>query len=296
MQSAERHKYSTAILRANRRYPGRITVDDVAEIIERSGRNCYWCKKGQLAGGDLTLEHLEPENRKNCIVVSCLRCNTERRERRLQGEGDVDRRPHGAEYMRKWRRDNPDLNKCRKAAETANRRYPGTGRVTGENLVAVVHRCNRTCYWCKKENLQGGDLTFEHLRPMNDPKHIVLACRSCNAIRLSHGNIRRTKEEKYQAELAQKREHNALTAEHRRVYRRQYYETNAEAIKAKAREYHRENKEKLAPAKREYDQKRYQERRAEKIAQARAWKQANRKLVLAQRRANYALKRKEQNA
>lgn len=65
----------------NRHYPGRITVSEVAKIIEDSKGLCYWCGvkcegRGKLR---LTLDHLLPFNDPDCIVVACNTHNASRR-------------------------------------------------------------------------------------------------------------------------------------------------------------------------------------------------------------------------
>lgn len=73
-----RYALSCKAATANRRYQGKITIEDVETIIERCGRVCYWCGKADLAGRDLTLEHLKPMNDKSVIVIACHRCNCRR--------------------------------------------------------------------------------------------------------------------------------------------------------------------------------------------------------------------------
>lgn len=70
---------------------------------------------------------------------------------------------------------------CR--AVNANKRYPG--RLTRADVAFIFDRDNYTCHWCSKRNLDGRDLTLEHLKPMNDRQHIVAACLSCNSSRRS---------------------------------------------------------------------------------------------------------------
>lgn len=61
---------------ANRRYPGKITVQDIRDILEKQGRKCYWCGKANLEGRDFTLEHLRPNNSQEDVAIACLSCNT----------------------------------------------------------------------------------------------------------------------------------------------------------------------------------------------------------------------------
>lgn len=64
--------------RANKRYPGRITIKDIDFIVNRDGWNCYWCKKKIEKLNDLTLEHLKPVNKVEYLTIACLVCNCAR--------------------------------------------------------------------------------------------------------------------------------------------------------------------------------------------------------------------------
>jgi len=74
-ENAERVSFSNKAKSANQTYPGHLTVDDIAEIVEKSGRVCHWCGKENLEGEDLTLEHLKPTNDKRFLAIACNRCN-----------------------------------------------------------------------------------------------------------------------------------------------------------------------------------------------------------------------------
>ena len=67
----------------------------------------------------------------------------------------------------------------RKAA-SANRFYRGKGVITVDDVSDVVKQSGRICHWCGKKNLQGNDLTLEHLKPINEKKYLAIACLSCN--------------------------------------------------------------------------------------------------------------------
>lgn len=66
------------VYRANQKYPGTLTVADLEAAIEKSGRVCYWCKKPNLDGRDLTIEHLERRNAPEAITIACFACNQKR--------------------------------------------------------------------------------------------------------------------------------------------------------------------------------------------------------------------------
>lgn len=75
---ALRNKCNRAAKLANARYPGVVTAQDIAAIIELSERICHWCKKRNLTGADLTIEHLQPLNDKRFLAVACRACNSAR--------------------------------------------------------------------------------------------------------------------------------------------------------------------------------------------------------------------------
>lgn len=77
-KNPERNKLLKKVSVANRLYPDKITLGDVLAVLEASGRKCYWCGKEGLSGRDLTLEHLQPFNRRECLAISCLSCNASR--------------------------------------------------------------------------------------------------------------------------------------------------------------------------------------------------------------------------
>lgn len=88
-------------------------------------------------------------------------------------------RKRNAELASQWADDNPLLAACGRKAHSANRRFPG--KLDARDVLEVIERSGYKCHWCGKENLQGADLTLEHLKPVNDKKHLAIACRSCNS-------------------------------------------------------------------------------------------------------------------
>lgn len=60
---------------ANKYYPGRITAQDVRDVIARVGWICCWCKEPIRRLRDFTLEHLEPRNDPACLSIACHSCN-----------------------------------------------------------------------------------------------------------------------------------------------------------------------------------------------------------------------------
>lgn len=86
------------------------------------------------------------------------------------------------ERARKWQKKNKDRASAINRVTCANSRYPGFLSV--DDVLEVIKKGKHICYWCKKEKLSGSDLTLEHLKPINDKRFLVIACRSCNAKKL----------------------------------------------------------------------------------------------------------------
>ena len=69
---------------ANKRYPGKVTGQDIADIIARCEGRCCWCNVlCEGSGKDrLTIEHLKPINDPKdplAMSVACNSCNAKRR-------------------------------------------------------------------------------------------------------------------------------------------------------------------------------------------------------------------------
>ena len=100
---------------ANSRFPGRLTAQDVFEIIERSGYKCHWCGKENLRGPDLTLEHLQPVNDKRYLTVACRSCNGAHKHKysdRIPITPE-ERKAKDAVRLRGWYLNNQDLQRQR---------------------------------------------------------------------------------------------------------------------------------------------------------------------------------------
>ncbi len=104
-------------------------------------------------------------------------------------------------------------------AASANRAYRGKGHITLEDIVEVVKNSGRTCHWCNKKNLQGRDLTLEHLKPINDKKYLAIACQSCNFGRTVKYGKKRTFDELRQKE----RDTHRKWVEKNRIKLREYH-------------------------------------------------------------------------
>jgi hypothetical protein len=112
----ERFLILRKVIAANQRYPERITIADVDAVLERAGRVCCWCGKKNLKGRDLTLEHLRPFNRRDCLAIACRTCNSARITRFGPRKTDDQRRLAKRELNRLAReRNKRGLSESRQA-------------------------------------------------------------------------------------------------------------------------------------------------------------------------------------
>lgn len=116
----ERHLIQLKVSAANRRYPDHITIRDVDAVIAAANRTCRWCGKRNLKGKDLTLEHVEPFNRRECLGIACHACNAARIPRLGPRKTDEEKRAIKNELARKWRATH--LEQCRKSVRESQRR------------------------------------------------------------------------------------------------------------------------------------------------------------------------------
>lgn len=107
---------------ANNRYEGRITAQDIRELLERDGLVCYWCKKAIELRRDFTLEHLEPINDPSVLAIACQACNCARLPRwhltaRLERKEYLARRKNKKRaYDNQWRHEHREqVNACQRA-------------------------------------------------------------------------------------------------------------------------------------------------------------------------------------
>ena len=99
----EYRKAINKVTKANRKYPGRITVHEVLNLIKESNFTCFWCGKQDLSGRDLTIDHVEPINDIKQIVISCLRCNILREYSDYPAKlTPEEKREKRRIYQRKW--------------------------------------------------------------------------------------------------------------------------------------------------------------------------------------------------
>lgn len=73
---------------------------------------------------------------------------------------------------------NPARTLLGKKASCANKRYPG--KITIKDIDFIIQRDGKKCHWCKKQITEKGDLTLEHLKPVNDVQYLTIACLACN--------------------------------------------------------------------------------------------------------------------
>jgi hypothetical protein len=213
-QDPFRRKLSAAAKRANARYPGVITAEELAEIASDCNYFCYWCKKEErkpLSGGNLTFEHLQPLNSKETITIACLVHNSEKRHRNGGAKKtDEEKLEHQRELERRRQIRNADALK-----KKAHKRYLKNKEIT--QLRAALRYA------------QG--LTKEAMKEYTKT-HRVEARERSRLWRLAHPE--RSKAAKRKCYLKRKKE---LAQK-----MREYYEQNKEAIKARAREYYHKKK------------------------------------------------------
>lgn len=92
---------------------------------------------------------------------------------------------HAVEHRainKRWRENHPERQVALGKAGAAHQRYPGT--LSLYDVMSVIEKSGRKCFWCGKEDLKGRDLTLEHLKPVNDVAKLVVACHSCNCKKL----------------------------------------------------------------------------------------------------------------
>jgi hypothetical protein len=114
-----------------------------------------------------------------------------------------ENREENLRYAHEWQTSNPERFALQKRVNFANQRYPGT--VTVSQLEELIERSARKCYWCGKTNLQGRELTLEHLRPTNAIEDLAIACSSCNATRRTMGLTPQTEAKRLRARGHQRR-------------------------------------------------------------------------------------------
>lgn len=128
-----------------------------------------------------------------------------------------ERHPEHKEYMRQWREKHADHIKeyrrnfyqanherendqsvfwqeehvletaIHRKVAAAHRIYPG--RIRAKDIRDLIDRVGWMCCWCKKDIIKLRDFTLEHLQPVNDPKHLAIACHSCNCAKLPSSGL-----------------------------------------------------------------------------------------------------------
>ncbi len=207
----------------------------------------------------------------------------------------------------RWQDDNPFLVSLYAKVASANRTYPGT--LTIEDVRDVVARCDGTCYWCRKVLTDRRDFTLEHLKPINDPEYLTIACRSCQSAKLAvtgqprvftvaqrrarDSACHRRYDAAHSEELAaKKKEYANKNSEDIRAYQAEYYELNHAQINESVRQYRLANAEAIRLKRREF--------RLENAARLRAernlYREANRDHINARQKAYRAAHRDHINA
>jgi len=139
-----------------------------------------------------------------------------------------------------WRKRNPLTRILLSKIRFANARYPGKLTVAG--LRSVLERCGERCHWCGKEPLIGTDLTIDHVKPINDPDCIVIACSACNVAQAAKYGYRRPPEEIAAGQAAYKKKWEADNKPRLDEKRKAWVEANREKLREYHREYYQRNK------------------------------------------------------
>ena len=170
-------------------------------------------------------------------------------------------------------KNDPFRRQLRARALFANSRYPGT--ITADDLLAVINRDGRICYWCGAEELDGFDLTIEHLEPINHIDYLTIACRSCNAARkagIPHPE-RLPAEERNRRHAEAVRQWRKDNPDRAYALDRLYKDLHRETLNRRASKWKREHREQINEYKRAY-----RERPGEKDKERerlKAWKAAH---------------------
>ena len=113
------------------------------------------------------------------------------------------------------RQNNHPLKSLRLKVVSANKRYPD--RIKLADVLFVVDKYKNTCHWCGKKDLQGRDLTLEHLKPINKREFLTLACLKCNGSKRhkNNGKLRTEEEKKAMQKIRSQRWHKKHGKEYR---------------------------------------------------------------------------------
>jgi hypothetical protein len=198
-------------------------------------------------------------------------------------------RGRAAKKAREWREKNPLRHKFLRAAKLANSRYPGV--ITADELAEIAANSGYLCYWCSEEEktpLSGGNLTFEHLKPVNDKRHIVISClvHNCAKVHLT-GGIRKTDAEKLEHQQELERRSRERNAEKLCLAAHERYLKNQEITRLRAALRHAQGL--TQEAMREYTKTHREEARE----RARLWRLAHPKQSKAAKRKCYLERRPE---
>jgi len=187
-----------------------------------------------------------------------------------------EKHPEHRDYMRQWREAHADHLKAyrRKRYEenfereidlavlwqhehvveaaihrkiaAAHERYPG--RIRAKDIRDLIDRDGWVCCWCKKAIETLRDFTLEHLQPVNDPKHLAIACAACNSAKVPSSGLGRrlTIEERQERVLAARNKAgDSWRREHREqsnAAQRARYHANIEQRRAYFREWQRKKR------------------------------------------------------
>ncbi len=174
-------------------------------------------------------------NLEACRVKERARREANLERERARGRESYARNREKVQVRTKaWAAANPWRALMLVKASAANRKYPG--KVTGDDVAGVFERANRTCHWCGKKELTGRDLTLEHLKPINDVRHLVVACRACNSARILERGPRKSKAEQMERARVQSRRRQ----QGNKARRNERYRNRSVEARQRRRDYMRE--------------------------------------------------------
>lgn len=113
-------------------------------------------------------------------------------------ENNADWNKKYKQYMKKYQHDwffkNHKVNLSKNKATRHTKRDPNNP-LTYKDVLTIYEQCDYTCQYCFKKNLEGNDLTLEHITPIsqggtNKLNNVTVACLSCNSRKLFNKGIK----------------------------------------------------------------------------------------------------------
>jgi hypothetical protein len=178
-----------------------------------------------------------------------------------------------------------ELSRIKSLIGHMRHRYPGA--ITAEDYRNIVAAAEGKCYWCDRP-VEGAAITIEHLKPINDPQFMVVACRSCNARKLAGGRrtsveVRAHREqlrtlptpmteaERAVSKIEVLKAWRARNPDRSKEDSRKFREANRELVNARSAQWKLDHADQVA----EYKRKHRAENPGQGTAQYRAWRAAH---------------------